>query len=300
MPSSTTVPQVMEQLESWGTESMRQHHLHSGSGENVFGVLLGKLRPFAEGIGKNHALALGLWETGNVDARILACMVMDPAAVTEKEAQALVASLSYVYILDELVGRVLVHAPCAAALRTKWMESNAELQRRAGWKLLTGQIARGRHEGLDIDGILTRVERDLPDAPYRVKEGMNHALVEIGIKLPAYREQALAIGERLGHWDPRPIPKGCTSSYAPEWISVILAKKDGEWKIRAAKAVATRMAKAAELAKGGEKAVTKPAVAKKTAAKKAAPKKAAAKPVAKKKSVVKKAAPKKKVARRAK
>ena len=75
---------------------------------------------------------------------------------------------------------------------------------------------------------LARIERELPPAPHRVKEGINFCLVWIGIHLPAYTAEAIAIGERLGRWDPRPIPKGCTSSYAPEWIAASLALRRGE------------------------------------------------------------------------
>jgi 3-methyladenine DNA glycosylase AlkD len=249
MPKTMTLSQVMKQLEDQGDEKVRQRYVRDGAGDNVFGVLLGKIRGLAEALGTNHALGLELWATGNHEARILACMLLAPAALTEKEARALLEPLSNPALVDELVGRVLVHAPIAEALQVRWMDGSQELPRRAGWRLLAGRIARGLAKDLDVRATLARIEQELPAAPYRVKEGINFCLVWIGIHLPAYTAEAIAIGERLGRWDPRPIPKGCTSSYAPEWIAASLALRRGE-KTAARKAMeAGAKAKAAPVKK---------------------------------------------------
>jgi 3-methyladenine DNA glycosylase AlkD len=259
MPKTMTLSQVMRQLEGEGDEKVRQRYVRDGAGDNVFGVLLGKLRGLAATLGTNHGLGLELWETGNHDARILACMLLDPAALTEKEARGLLEPLANTTLVDELVGRVLVQAPVASKLQGKWRDGGKELPRRAGWRLLAGRIARGLEKELDVGATLQRIERELPDAPYRVKEGLNFCLVWIGLHLPEYTPEAIAIGERLGRWDPRPVPKGCTSSYAPEWIAASLALRKGE-KTEARKAMESA-------AKTQAKA---PAARKKRAARKAA------------------------------
>ncbi|MGN6111091.1 MAG: DNA alkylation repair protein [Kofleriaceae bacterium] len=242
MPKQMTLSQVMKQLEAQSDEKVRQRYVRDGAGDNVFGVLLGKIRGLAQAIGTNHALGLALWATENHEARVLACMLLDPEALTEKEARGLLEPLSNPTLLDELVGRVLVNTPVAEALQARWMDSTQELPRRAGWKLLASRIARKLAKDLDVEATLARIERELPDAPYRVKEGINYCLVWIGLHLPAYTEEAIAIGERLGRWDPRPVPRGCTSSYAPEWIAAALALRKGE-KTTARKAMEAKAAK---------------------------------------------------------
>lgn len=267
MPKTMTRSQVMKLLEAQGDEKVRQRYLRDGAGDNVFGVLLGKLRGLAETLGTNHELGRELWATGNHEARILACMVLDPAALTEKEARALLEPLTNPTLVDELVGRVLVHAPVAEALQVRWMDGTEELPRRAGWRLLAGRIARGLAEDHDVPATLARIERELPPAPYRVKEGINFCLVWIGLHLPAYTAEAIAIGERLGRWDPRPVPRGCTSSYAPEWIAASLALRRGE-KTEARKAMDAKAKKAPAKAKAAP--VKKKSAGKKPAARKAA------------------------------
>ncbi|QRN92779.1 DNA alkylation repair protein [Archangium violaceum] len=258
MPRPMTLSQVMKQLESQGDEKLRQRYVRDGAGDNVFGVLLGKIRALAAALGTNHALGLELWATGNHEARILACMLLEPAALTEKEARGLLEPLSNPTLVDELVGRVFVAAPIAERLQERWRDGSAELPRRAGWKILAGRIARGLAKDLDVGAALARIERELPDAPYRVKEGINFCLVWIGLHLPAYTSEAIAIGERLGRWDPRPVPKGCTSSYAPEWIAAALALRKGE-KTEARKAMEAAKSKPAPARKrsAGKKTATR-------------------------------------------
>ena len=53
--------------------------------ENAFGVSIYELRRIAKRLGTDHALALSLWATGNHEARLLACFVDDPAAVSESQ-----------------------------------------------------------------------------------------------------------------------------------------------------------------------------------------------------------------------
>ncbi|MBL9109294.1 MAG: DNA alkylation repair protein, partial [Myxococcales bacterium] len=117
-----------------------------------------------------------------------------------------------------------------------------------------------------IDAELARLEREMPDAPFLVKEGMNFCLVQLGTKIPSVTERAMEIGARMGVWDLRPIPKGCTSAYAPEWIAVLLARSSPAWKARAAEAVAVRDA-ALAAAKAAARKAAPSAKAKKSRAK---------------------------------
>jgi 3-methyladenine DNA glycosylase AlkD len=223
-----TLSQVMKHLEQQGDEKVRLRYQRDGAGDHVFGVLLGKIRALAGTLGTNHQLGLELWATGNHEARVLACMVLDPESLTEKQARALLEPLSNPTLVDELVGRVLVRSPVAAALQERWMAASDELPRRAEWRILAGRIERGSVKDLDVGATLARIERELPRAPYRVQEGINYCLFRIGVHLAAHRAEAIAVGERLGRWDPKPVSRGCTSTYTPEWIPAWLALCRGE------------------------------------------------------------------------
>ena len=216
--------EVYAQLEAWGSEKVRATYAKRGAGENLFGVKMGDLRGLAKAIGTDHALALQLWETGNEDARMLACLIMDPAALTESQIEAMLTPLTYITLIDELV-EVIAQTPHAETLRLRWMPSPEECVGRAGWGLLAERFVAKKFQDLDIGAILAVIAAEILAAPVRKQEKMTQVQVEIAIRLPEYRDACIALGERLGRFDQRPVPKGCTPFYAPDWIAAILARK---------------------------------------------------------------------------
>ena len=105
------------------------------------------------------------------------------------------------------------------------MDSPKEMIGRAGWKCLCSRIVHGDTAGLVFDAILKKIEVEILSAPYRKQEAMNCCLVEIGIHIPEFTRRCIELGERLGRFDERPIPSGCVSTYAPEWIAAALKRR---------------------------------------------------------------------------
>jgi len=150
---------------------------------------------------------------------------MDPAELSAKEIERMVKPLTYYKLIDELVYNAVAKTSCADDLRTHWMDSPKEMIGRAGWNLLIAKILNRDTDGLDFDAILKKIEAEILSAPYRKQESMNRCLVEIGCRIPEFTEKCIKLGERLGRFDKRPTPKGCTSTYAPEWIAAVLKRK---------------------------------------------------------------------------
>jgi hypothetical protein len=50
--------------------------------DNAYGISVATLRAYAKKIGTNHELAMQLWRSGSLDARILASFVADPKQLT--------------------------------------------------------------------------------------------------------------------------------------------------------------------------------------------------------------------------
>ena len=70
-----TLKDTLAQLESLGNEKVRAHNKKYGAGGNQFGVPLGDIRKLAAKIKTNDQLAVALWDTGNIDARLLAILI---------------------------------------------------------------------------------------------------------------------------------------------------------------------------------------------------------------------------------
>ena len=104
------------------------------------------------------------------------------------------------------------------------MESDYPWAARAGWSLTAGRVTRNP-EGIDVPGLLDRIESEMPIAPAPVQWTMNTTLAQIGINFPELRARALAIGEKLGIYRDYPVSKGCTSPFAPIWINEMVNRQ---------------------------------------------------------------------------
>lgn len=227
--TGTTLDEALRQLEALGNEGVRAQNAKNspfgpGAGDNQFGVALGDIRTLAKKIKTNHALALALWDTGNVDAQFLATLLFEPKKLSAQEMDRLVRSISYVRVADWLISYVLANFPDKETLREGWMDDANHWAARAGWQLTASRVAKS-FEGLDLPALLDRIEAEMAGARPEVQWTMNNTLATIGIHHPKLRKRAIAIGEKLGIYRDYPVSKGCTSPFAPIWIDFMVSRQ---------------------------------------------------------------------------
>jgi 3-methyladenine DNA glycosylase AlkD len=224
-----TVEEVLRRLEAMSDPSVKAQNAKTspmgrGAGSNQFGVKRGDIRKLADSIKTDHALAMALWKTGNLDARFIATLILEVDRLTANDLEKLVKSVSYSWLADWLYSYVVKLHPAKETLRQKWMSSTDCWLARAGWQLTAGRVAKSP-EGLDLEALLGRIEKEMPDAVLEQQWTMNMCLAEIGINHPKLRKRALAIGETLGVYRDYPVSKGCTSPFAPIWIDHMVKRQ---------------------------------------------------------------------------
>lgn len=219
-----TLEKALAQLKALGSERMRAQNAKNGAGDNQYGVRLGDIRKVAKEIKSDHELAISLWETANVDARLLAILLIKPKHLSVEEVDRMVRSVRFVQVADWLNAYVVKDHPERETLRQPWMNDPNPWAARAGWSLTAGRIARSP-EGLDLPALLDRIETEMPGAPQEVQWTMNNCLAGIGIHFPEHRKRAIAIGEALGIYRDYPVSKGCTSPFAPIWINEMVRRQ---------------------------------------------------------------------------
>ncbi len=219
-----TLEEALSQLEAFGDEEVRQHNRKNGAGENQFGVRMGDIRKLAKEIKADHELAMALWENGNIDARLLAILLLKPKNLSSDELDRMVRSASYSQLADWLNAYVVANHPGKEALRQKWLEDADPWAARAGWSLTNERITKSP-QGLDLPALLDRLEAEMQAAPPPAQWTMNFCLAGIGIHFPELRQRALTIGEKLGIYRDYPTPKDCTSPYAPTWINEMVRRQ---------------------------------------------------------------------------
>jgi 3-methyladenine DNA glycosylase AlkD len=223
MMAGMTAPQALARLEELGTEKVRAQNRKRGAGDAQFGVLSGDVRKLAKEIKRDHALALELWATGIVEARLLAILVLEPKRLSTDDLDAMARSVDFVGVADWFDSYVVRKHPDKEALRRAWLADPHPWAARFGWSLTAERVGK-EPEGLDLDALLDRIERELADAAPEPKWTMNNTLAGIGIHHPEHRARALAIGEALGVYRDYPTPRGCTSPFAPIWIGEMVRR----------------------------------------------------------------------------
>ena len=222
--STKLLKETLAKLEALGSDKMRAQNRKRGAGDNQFGVQMGDIRKLAEKIKTNHELGLALWKTGNVEARLLAILIIKPKSLARDELDQMVRSLDFVQVADWLNSYVVKQHPEKEALRQAWMKDKDRWAARAGWSLTSERIAKSP-DGLDLPALLDRIEREMGSAAPEVQWTMNGCLAGIGIHFPKLRKRAVAIGEALGLYRDWPVSKGCTPPFAPIWINEMVRRQ---------------------------------------------------------------------------
>ncbi|WP_432754028.1 DNA alkylation repair protein [Streptomyces sp. JL2001] len=189
------------------------------------GVNLGKLRAVAKRLRTRQDLACRLWETDDSAARLLAILICRPKAFERDQLDAMLRGARTPKVHDWLVNHVVKKSPHAEELRVVWLADPDPVVASAGWALTTERVGK-QPEGLDLAGLLDVVEAEMKDAPDRLQWAMNHCLARIGIEHAEHRARALDVGERLEVLKYYPTPPGCTSPFAPVWITEMVRRKD--------------------------------------------------------------------------
>lgn len=219
-----TVKEILAKLESLGDEARRKHNVKAGAPENQFGVPMGDIRALAKKIKTDHELALKLWDTGNVEAQLLATLIMKPRSLSADELDTLTRTVTFAYVADWLNAYVVAQHPEKDTLRQKWVKDKDRWAARAGWNLTASRVSKDA-DGLDLSALLDRIEREMPSAKPEVQWTMNNTLAAIGIHHAQHRKRAIAIGEKIGLYRDWPVSKGCTPPYVPVWIGAMVKRK---------------------------------------------------------------------------
>ncbi|MBQ0901615.1 DNA alkylation repair protein [Micromonospora sp. U21] len=188
------------------------------------GVNLGKLRALAKRLKTQQELACRLWATDDNAARLLAILICRPKAFERDELDAMLREARTPKVHDWLVNYVVKKNPHSEELRLAWSADPNPVVASAGWALTTERVAK-KPEGLDLPELLDVIEAEMKDAPARLQWAMNHCLAQIGIEHAEHRARAIGIGEHLEVLKDYPTPPGCTSPFAPIWISEMVRRQ---------------------------------------------------------------------------
>lgn len=212
------VEEVLQQLESFGKEQYRKIYARHGVKGPQFGVSTADMKSIQKKIKRDHALAIQLWDSGYNEARELATLIADPAQVTDELAEKWVRELDN-YGLTGYFADLIAKTPMVREKMETWIKSEEEWIGRAGWTLLAIMAAQDMSlPDSYFEPYLADAELRIHTAKNRIRDAMNNAIINIGLRNEALREKAYATAERIGEID---VDHGDTACETPNAIAYI-------------------------------------------------------------------------------
>ena len=198
------VAAVLASLERAGSKKVREemgprYGIHT---PDAFGVMMRDMQKVAKDIGKNHDLALALWDTGTYEARMVAAMIDDPAKVTPAQMDRWCKSFDNWAICDTVCFKLFDRTPHAFDKVVRWAGRREEFVKRAGFALLAS-VALHDKKAADEPFLkcLPLIEKAADDERNFVKKGVSWALRGIGKRNARLQAAAAEVARRLAASD---------------------------------------------------------------------------------------------------
>jgi 3-methyladenine DNA glycosylase AlkD len=166
--------------------------------EHAFGIGMDPLRRAGKRLGRDHDLALALWETGWYEARAVATFVDDPARVTPAQMDRWCRDFDDWATCDTACFCLFDKTPHAFGRVAAWARRKPEFERRAAFALLASLAL---HDEASPDERFLRclplAERAASDERNFVKKGVSWALRGVGTRSRALHAACTATARRL-------------------------------------------------------------------------------------------------------
>ena len=212
-------------LEAAGTAQNRKVYRRHGVSDPLYGVSYANQGKLAKKNKGDTELAIGLWDSGNHDARILAAMIADPEEIRSSLLDEWVRDLDN-YVLTDAFSDLVGQSPFAKTKVGRWTRSAQEFVGAAGWNVLA-RLARRDPELTDkeLEEYLAMIEAEIHGRKNRSRHSMNSALIAIGIRNPKLERKALAAAKRIGKVEVDHGETSCKTPDAPTYIRKAVARR---------------------------------------------------------------------------
>jgi len=148
---------------------------------NTFGVSIPNLRKIAKAAGKDHKLALQLWDSGIHEARILSGFIDDPALVTLEQMEEWASDFDSWDVCDQVCSNLFDKTSYAYQKALEWAGRDKEFVKRAGFVLMASLAVHDKAAGEnEFEKFLSMIKREASDGRNFVKKAVNWALRQIG------------------------------------------------------------------------------------------------------------------------
>lgn len=192
-------------------------------GFSTYGIGVTQLKKLAKKIGRNHELALELWNQKVFDMLILATMVDDPKQISEEQVEEQIQNAGHWMLTHTYCQNMMPKLSFLDKKFEEWHKSDNSIKRTAGYNLLY-IIARDDKKKTD-DFFLSHIDfikANLQKEENFVRDAMNNALIMIGSRSSVLNERSLIAAETIG---PVVVDYGDNSCQAMDAIAHLSSKR---------------------------------------------------------------------------
>ena len=169
---------------------------------HALGVPMRDIQALGKRIGRQHALAQPLWDSGLYEARLLVAFIADPTQLTTTQMDRWCRQFDNWAVCDTLCLHLFDRSAHAWERIEAWARKRGEFEKRAAFALLAGLAVHDRQtpDAPFLAG-LAHVDTAAGDARNFVSKGVSWALRAIGHRNAALHAEATTLATRLAASD---------------------------------------------------------------------------------------------------
>jgi len=166
--------------------------------KKTYGVSIPLLRKMAKGIGKDHKLALQLWDIDIRETRILASMIDEPDLVTEEQMERWVKDFDCWEVCDQVCQNLFTYTRFAYKKVVEWSKRDEEFVKRAGFALMAWLAFKDKKaDDVKFEKFFPIIKKESTDERNYVKKAVNWALRQIGKRNLNLNKKAIEIAKEI-------------------------------------------------------------------------------------------------------
>jgi len=196
---------TMDRLEFHTTEEGRKKMLHFGIPNDLaFGLSNPLVKSISRETGRNHELALKLWNTGFHEAQLMASLIGEPGKLTPYQMDHWITTINSWAVCDGVCSNLFRKTSFAYEKAIEWTYRGPEYEKRAGFSMMA-VLAIHDKNGSDkrLLPFFGRMQDEAGDKRNFVYKGINWALRQCGKRSLFLHQHAIRTAKKIGRQDSR-------------------------------------------------------------------------------------------------
>ena len=217
---NVTLREVVTELKTaanpvWVAQSQSKFGITTTS---ALGIRIPVLQKIAKTIGKNHDLAVQLWDQKIHEGRLLAAMIAEIEYTDEALMESWLHDFNSWDMVDGVCGSLFIYHELAWQKAVEWTSREPEYEKRAGFTMMAGLAVHDKKAtDKQFEQFFPLISKHSIDSRNFVKKAVNWALRQIGKRNAHLCKRSIAVAESILH--KHSLPASTSESRSARWVA---------------------------------------------------------------------------------